>query len=121
MDKDVGRKIGRSKAAVTAKRQQLEIAAIGKRPWRPEDDRLLGTRPDDQVAMLLGRTIEAVKQRRCSFGLKPVNPKFISRKWVPAELKLLGVKADTEVAAQLGRTVSSVRTKRLGLGIRFQE
>jgi len=32
--------------------------------WRPEDDKILGSRPDDQIAALLGRTVTAVEARR---------------------------------------------------------
>jgi hypothetical protein len=33
-------------------------------PWEPEEDALLGTMPDDEVAQRTGRTLDAVKCRR---------------------------------------------------------
>jgi hypothetical protein len=34
------------------------------RPWEPEEDALLGTMPDEEVAQRTGRTLDAVKCRR---------------------------------------------------------
>jgi hypothetical protein len=34
------------------------------RPWEPEEDALLGTVPDEEVAERTGRTLNAVKGRR---------------------------------------------------------
>jgi hypothetical protein len=51
---------------VRHRRQLLGIPCFQSRlhPWRPEDDRILGTRPDDQIAALLRRSTKAVTQRR---------------------------------------------------------
>jgi hypothetical protein len=32
--------------------------------WKPEDDKILGTSPDKQVALLLGVTLQSVYHRR---------------------------------------------------------
>jgi hypothetical protein len=32
--------------------------------WNPREEALLGTRSDKEVAQILGRSVEAVKQRR---------------------------------------------------------
>jgi len=37
--------------------------------WRPEDDKILGTRPDNQIAALLGRSTYAVATRRRDKGI----------------------------------------------------
>jgi hypothetical protein len=81
--------------------------------WRPEDDKILGTRPDRQVAMLLGRLAENVAWRRRKLGI----PCFYeNRRWTPDQLELLGRKADQEVAALTGHPLSSVVIKRQELG-----
>jgi hypothetical protein len=38
--------------------------------WRPEDDTILGTRPDDQIADLLGRSAYTVATRRRDKGIQ---------------------------------------------------
>jgi hypothetical protein len=44
----------------------------GKRPWLPEEDALLGTMTDREVARRLGRTKAAVTARRERKGIPPV-------------------------------------------------
>src|SRR5205823_2260616 len=85
-------------------------------PWTVEEDRLLGTRPDPEVARLLGRTAEAVRQRRSAFGIAPSHPKI--RPWTELELKALGTKPDEELAAELGRTGKAIEGQRRILHIR---
>jgi hypothetical protein len=81
--------------------------------WRPEDDKILGTRPDRQVALLLGRLIENVAWRRRKLGI----PCFYeSRPWTPEQLELLGRKPDEEVASLTGHPLFAVRIKRRELG-----
>jgi hypothetical protein len=50
-DQLLARKLNRTVTAVAARRQHLGITLF--KPWRRVDDKLLGLRPDDQVAMLL--------------------------------------------------------------------
>ena len=52
-DRTLARKFGRTVEAVKARRRLKGIFLM--KDWRPADDKILGTRPDNQVAMLLGR------------------------------------------------------------------
>src|SRR5687767_11381059 len=76
--------------------------------WKPEEERLLGTAPDREVARLLGRTRVAVSYRRCVLGIAPAE----KRPWTGQEERLLGTKPDKEVARLLGRSIKSVRSRR---------
>jgi len=62
----LARKLRRTRIAVTAKRELLRIPNMieGYHRWRPEDDAILGQRPDKYVALLLGISVESVKHRR---------------------------------------------------------
>jgi len=66
------------------------------------DDQLLGKRPDEQIALLLRRTVTAVKHRQ----------------WSAAEDQLLGSAPDSEIARQLGCNESVVRVRRCKLDIK---
>jgi hypothetical protein len=41
---------------------------VGNR-WRPEEIALLGTLPDQEVARLLGRSLQSVTQKRIKLGV----------------------------------------------------
>ena len=47
------------------------------RPWSAEEETLLGTMPDGELATLIGRSSEAVRQRRTDGGI----PTFRDRRW----------------------------------------
>jgi len=82
--------------------------------WTPRDIKLLGRKPDVEVARKIGRTVGAVSLKRQKLGIEaPLQPA-----WNENEIKLLGTKPDREVAQIVGRTVSAVQSKRLLLGIR---
>lgn len=84
--------------------------------WTPEQDRLLGTGLDSAVAEKLGRSVNAVRSRRCALGI-PVHEHTGARPWTPIEEKLLGKKPDDEVARLLGRGARGVQIHRQSLGI----
>ena len=79
------------------------------RHWTAEEEKLLGRRPDFEVAQLLKRTPRAVEAQRLKLGRKfgetPV-------RWTPEEIKLLGAVPDEEVARRLGRGLQAVITRR---------
>src|SRR6266446_8268051 len=50
------------------------------RLWTPQEDKLLGTAPDLQVAQMIGRSAAAVTYRRHSLGIRAPNYKY-SRPW----------------------------------------
>jgi len=60
------RKFGLSNTTVAKIRAELGLAV---RRWTDEDDRLLGTAPDRQVARRLRRSLDAVRSRRYKLGI----------------------------------------------------
>jgi hypothetical protein len=81
--------------------------------WAPEDIALLGTAADAEVAKRIGRTVDAVRQKREELGL----PNPAGNRWAPGAIALLGTLPDQEVARLLGRSIQSVTQKRIKLGI----
>src|SRR5205823_1457739 len=95
---------------------------FGKKPWRPEDDQVLGTRPDDKIALLLGRTVNAVKARRHVLGILSVThrqrgPARPPKQWTAEEAKLLGTMPDAQAAKKLGLGTWTVGDRRRELGV----
>ncbi|HEY6181086.1 MAG TPA: hypothetical protein VIW67_02510 [Terriglobales bacterium] len=88
----------------------------GRPLWTPTQDRLLGTAADSVIAERLGRSVDAVRSRRCSLGV-PVHRHTGAQQWTPAEEKLLGTKPDDEIAEILGRGARGVQIHRQNLGI----
>ena len=81
--------------------------------WTPREIRLLGTRPDAEVARRIGRTVEAVSlKRQASHIGAPLQPP-----WTDQEIKLLGTQPDRAVGKLIGRSLVAVQGKRLLLGI----
>ena len=66
-DERLARKLRRSVEAVRARRHSKRISS--RRRWRPEEDKILGTRPDPDIAKLLRRQISVVAQRRRKLGV----------------------------------------------------
>ena len=81
-----------------------------KRRWTAREIRLLGTAPDPEIALRLGRTLWAVMLRRGRLHIQNPAPKF--RWWTPAEDRLLGTMPDEELARRLNRTVQAVARER---------
>jgi hypothetical protein len=71
-------KIGRTKAAVTARRVNLGISAEpgGVNYWLVEEVALLGTDQDEVIAARLKRSVKAVQWQRHARGL----PVFVDRR-----------------------------------------
>ena len=82
----------------------------------PEQEKLLGSAPDAEVARLLGRTERGVQLRRQMLGVQL--PAARRGHWKPEEDALLGRKPDREVARLLGRPLASVQIRRHLKGIR---
>jgi hypothetical protein len=85
------------------------------RPWTPEEEKVLGTKPDRQVAALLKRSIGAVISRRRLKGVAYINPYL--RPWTASELRMLGKLPDPEVVRRTGHTIKGVQGKRQELGM----
>ena len=107
----LARKLGRSLHSIRKKRSLLHLRQL--KPWRPEDDQVLGTRPDSQIAMLLKRPATNVRWRRLKLGI-PCH--FVHQPWTPWELEWLGVKPDEEIARLTRHPLKAVRAKRQELG-----
>jgi hypothetical protein len=118
-DAQVAMLLGIKASAVKHRRQQLRISLPGQerkisppKPWGAEDDAMLGTVPDAEVAHRLGRTASCVKARRVRLGIASYY-----RRWTPAEDVVLGKIPDERLAQRLGRTVEAVQARRERLGI----
>ena len=86
--------------------------------WTAEEERLLGTRPDRELAHLLHRTVRAIESQRHRLGIyRQPSVRLKTKPWKPAELALLGSRPDPELAARLRRTEGSVRVQRRKKGI----
>src|SRR2546426_10086052 len=73
--------------------------------WTPQEIKLLGTKPDAELARKIGRTVEAVSLKRQKLGIEaPLQPA-----WNEEEIKLLGTKTDREGARIVGRISAVVR------------
>jgi len=109
-DKKLARRLKRSYDAVAARRLNKGIPPCNpkRKSWRPEDDKVLGTRPDDQIAMLLRRTVASIKNRRRKLGIRSKRAR-LSRPWTKNEDQLLGTRPDPELAHKLGRGLQSIR------------
>jgi hypothetical protein len=68
---------------------------------------------DADVARRIGRTVDAVRQKREELGF--ANP--AGNRWTPGAIALLGTQPDQQIARRLGRSIQSVTQKRIKLGI----
>jgi len=88
------------------------------RTWTPEEDRLLGTASDADIAREIGATMPQVKFRRTQLGIPSftgVSPKKIE---LPDEaVALLGKASDDNIALRYGASKSSIQRMRTELGI----
>jgi hypothetical protein len=121
-DARLAHRLKRSVETVRTRRAHKGIPVFNpkKHWWKPEDDKLLGLRPDAQVAMLLAVTEGTVRHRRnqLRISLPPRLWKATPPKpWRAEEIAMLGKATDAEVARRLGRSAVSVKARRLRLGI----
>jgi len=144
-DQAIARKLGRTRKSVTHRRHKLGVPSKpmdyeetsrrskklwaerrrkfgnfvlnpDEKPWTPEEDKLLGTEPDDVLVRKLGRTFIAVSYRRQQMKI-PRCGKAV-RPWTPKEDKLLGTQTDVALAEQLRRSAIDVRWRRKTLGLK---
>jgi hypothetical protein len=99
---------------------EIEYSALPTQSLATEDDAILGTRPDEQVAKLLGRTKVAVRTRRSELGKAAWIGERRPPRWTEKEIQLLGKVPDAEAAKILGKSLNSVKLKRQRLGIARQ-
>jgi hypothetical protein len=105
--------LGWSYRRIQAHRRQLAGGKVRKLPpeWTLEEDRLLGTKPDQVLARKFGRPVSAVRQRRWKKRIR------VRKDWRPADDRILGMRKDKEVALLLGRSKSNIIWRRKKLGI----
>lgn len=110
-DRSLSRKIYRTHKATKHRREAKRIRLTKK--WSSADDKVLGTRPDAQIAALLKRSVTNVAWRRKELGIAPYHKINL---WLPEQLALLGTMSDEEAARLTGHPVKSVEGKRIALG-----
>lgn len=106
--------LGWSYKRIHTRRRQLAGGKVRKQQpeWTLEEDRLLGTKPDQALARKFGRPVSAVRHRRWKKRIR-----FYLKPWRPADDRILGTRTDREVALLLGRSVTNVGWRRKKLGI----
>src|SRR5437867_12968044 len=89
-------------------------------PWTADEEALLGTMKDREVAERTGRTESAVSSRRYVFNVAAfTNRKARGKpvKWTPTKERLLGTMPDTVLARRLDCSPMSVFNRRRRLKI----
>ena len=69
---EIAKQLGRNPSSVQARRLKLGLRhgpARNKRPWTQEEDALLGTASDTEIAARLGRHVAVVCIRRQKLGI----------------------------------------------------
>jgi len=115
-DREVVERTGHSLKGVQTKGQGMGILVRPHgRPWTAKEDRLLGTKPDSELATLLKRTRITVYWRPFALGMKPAVQRPPQWKWTPTEDKFLGAASDAVIGRRLDRSGFSVQLRRLRL------
>jgi hypothetical protein len=83
--------------------------------WKPEEDKLLGTMTDAEVAKKTGRNVNAVIKRRLRLGIPNRVP--ARRVWTQEQIALLGTLPDRKLAEQIRCPDHVVTFKRRSLKI----
>jgi hypothetical protein len=106
--------LGWSYKRIHTRRRQLAGGKVRKQQpeWTLEEDRLLGTKPDQVLAKKFGRPVGAVRHRRWKKRIR-----LLRKPWRPEDDKILGTRRDREVALLLGRSLGNVSWRRKKLGI----
>src|SRR5439155_16207514 len=88
--------------------------------WTTEDDKLPGTRPDAQVALLIGVTVKSVRHRRAMLERAPSPQDVRNRplRWTADEDRIVRTQGVSEAVRQLKRTRAAILIRRRVLGIR---
>jgi len=105
--------LGWSYKRIHTRRHQLAGGKVRKSQpeWTLEEDRLLGTKPDQVLARKFGRPVSAVRSRRWKKRIR------LRMDWRREDDKILGTRTDHEVALLLGRSKTNVAWRRKQLGI----
>ncbi len=114
---ELARQLDRS-AVATRIHRRLKYGPVrppGRR-WTRRELRLLGTRPDLDVAALIGRTYLTVQTKRCGLGIDSYRARRKFR-WTPAKDRWLGTLSDEALAKRFGTHRKEVEGRRHALGI----
>jgi hypothetical protein len=101
------------RALIAKRRRHLRHLAAY---WTPEEDRLLGTAPDKELAQRISRIPSAVEVRRHRLRIRRWNSPY-SFLWTPEEEALLGAIPDGDLAGRSRRTLEAVATRRRKAGL----
>lgn len=82
--------------------------------WTPEKVALLGTRPDADLAKILGCKAFSVRDARRRYGIARFQSSL--RVWTPEAIAMLGTMPDLELAVKLGVSRTAVRVHRVSEG-----
>ena len=124
-DEDIARLLGITVLAVQRRRNALKIYLRPPTPrcfhptparsapaWTPEEDALLGTASDAEIARRLKCANTTVALRRTKLKI----PAFVPN-WTPKEDALLKQFNEREVAGRIGRSIAAVKRRRKKLGL----
>ena len=112
----VAGQVGRSAVAVAGKRRALHGSTQIRRPWTKRELKMLGTRPDSEVAAAIGRQCGTVQVRRGDLGIKSFRERN-QFQWSAETDRLLGTRRDSELAKHLRVPLWAVKARRQQLGI----
>ena len=87
-----------------------------RQKWTKRQLKLLGKKPDQVVARLTGRSLDAVRKQRTA-GQIPC-PGRKQRRWTAAQDRLLGTKPDKVLARRWSRSIQAIKTRKSRLGIK---
>jgi hypothetical protein len=112
-DRKLAAHLGRTLFSVQNRRLKRGIPPASNpayRPWSAREIGLIGTMPDSDVARMIGRRYEAVRDKRGALEIPYRNPRYDW--WTREELKLLEKLPDDEVSKRTGRSLHAVKLKR---------
>jgi hypothetical protein len=117
---NVGKKASRAtrrKMSEAHKRRGTRPPLAGE-PWTAEEDALLGTMKDRDVAARIGRSESAVSERRYALDVAAFTERAPPGKpiWTPAKDRLLGTMSDVDLARRLHCSPMAVFHRRRKLG-----
>ena len=83
--------------------------------WFPAATQLLGQVPDEDVALQLGRSVEAVIQKRRKLRIAKFNSRL--RRWTQEEDEWLRTMRNRDFSSRFGRTLVAIQQRRKNRGI----
>jgi hypothetical protein len=105
--------LGATLASVQVRRFKLGIVKPDSkhRKWTAEEDALLGTISDEEIAKRTRHPLRSVRVRRAFLGIANPSPP-VRPPYTPEEDAWLGKETDQQVTLRLGRSLSSIKNRR---------